>query len=200
MPSVLQYDVPEIDKNSVRKRFLEQYRELDNFLASIQIRAFRMAEVATGNRDDAFDILQDAMYRFVQKYSEHSRDEWVPLFYRVLQNRIRDWHRREKVLKRFRIWFGRPGDEPEADGLEKIADERAATPEQELHNARSMKILEQAIRKLPVRQQQALMLRVFEGLDVEQTAKAMGCTTGSVKTHYSRAVHTLREKLEGYWP
>jgi len=157
-----------------------------------------MAEIATGNREDAFDILQDAMCRFVEKYSARNFAEWMPLFYRVLQNRIRDWYRREAVRNRFRVWFA--ADEQESDYLENQADGRARTPEQQLQNSQGMEVLDQAIRKLPVRQQQAFMLRVFEGMDVAQTARAMGCTTGSVKTHYSRAIHTLRDKLDGHRP
>ncbi len=82
--------------------------------------------------------------------------------------------------------------------MENLADGQMRTPEQQLQNRQGMEVLDQAIRKLPIRQQQAFMLRVFEGMDVAQTARAMNCTTGSVKTHYSRAIHTLREKLGGH--
>jgi RNA polymerase sigma-70 factor (ECF subfamily) len=194
----LQYDALHTYTTCTRERLLEQQRELDHFLGSVQKRAFRMAEIATGNREDAFDILQDAMCRFVEKYSARNFAEWMPLFYRVLQNRIRDWYRREAIRNRFRVWF--TADEQESDYLENQADGRARTPEQQLQNSQGMEVLDQAIRKLPVRQQQAFMLRVFEGMDVAQTARAMGCTTGSVKTHYSRAIHTLRDKLDGHRP
>ena len=199
LPYGLQYDVLHIIKISKRERLLEQRLELDKFLASIQKRAFRMAEIATGNREDAFDILQDAMCKFVEKYSKRNIEEWMPLFYTILQSRIRDWYRRETVRNRFRVWFGSPSEERETDSMEKVSDEKMRTPEQQLQNSQRMNVLDQAIRQLPIRQQQAFMLRVFEGLDVAQTARVMNCTTGSVKTHYSRAIHTLREKLEGQW-
>jgi RNA polymerase sigma-70 factor (ECF subfamily) len=199
LPYALQYDVLHINKISKRERLLEQRLELDNFLASVQKRAFRMAEIATGNREDAFDILQDAMCKFVEKYSKRNIEEWTPLFYTVLQSRIRDWYRRETVRNRFRVWFGSSSEERETDGMEKVADEQMCTPEQQLQNTRGIRALAQAVRQLPFRQQQAFMLRVFEGMDVAQTARVMGCTSGSVKTHYSRAIHTLREKLEGQW-
>ena len=157
-----------------------------------------MAEIATGNREDAFDILQDTMCRFVEKYSTRNSEEWMPLFHTVLQNRIRDWYRREVVRNRFRVWF--TADEHESDSMENLADRQMRTPEQQLQNRQGMDALDQAIRQLPVRQQQAFMLRVFEGLNVTQTATVMHCTTGSVKTHYSRAIHTLREKLGGHQP
>ncbi len=194
----MQYDVLHTYTTSTRERPLEQRRELDRFLDSVQKRAFRMAEIATGNREDAFDILQDAMYRFVEKYSTRNFAEWMPLFHTVLQNRIRDWYRRESVRNRFRVWFGQSADEQEPDSMENLADGQMRTPEQQLQNRQGMEVLDQAIRKLPIRQQQAFMLRVFEGMDVAQTARAMNCTTGSVKTHYSRAIHTLREKLGGH--
>jgi len=159
-----------------------------------------MAEIATGNREDAFDILQDAMCKFVEKYSTRNFAEWLPLFYTVLQNGIRDWYRRESVRNRFRVWFGQSVDEQESDSLENLADGQMRTPEQHLQNRQGMEVLDQAIRKLPLRQQQAFMLRVLEGMDVAQTARAMGCTSGSVKTHFSRAIHTLREKLGGHRP
>lgn len=196
----MQYDVLRTYTTSTRERPLEQRQELDHFLGSVQKRAFRMAEIATGNREDAFDILQDAMCRFVEKYSTRNFAEWMPLFHTVLQNRIRDWYRREVVRNRFRVWFGQSADEQDTNSLENLADGRGRSPEQQLQSRQGMEVLDQAIRQLPVRQQQAFMLRVFEGMDVTQTAKAMSCTTGSVKTHYSRAIHTLREKLDGHWP
>lgn len=199
LPYGLQYDVLCIIKISTRERLLEQHLELDNFLASVQKRAFRMAEIATGNREDAFDILQDAMCKFVEKYSKRNSEEWMPLFYTILQSRIRDWYRRETVRNRFRVWFGSSSEERETDGMEEVADEQMRTPEQQLQSSRLINVLDRAIRQLPIRQQQAFMLRVFEGMDVAQTARVMGCTGGSVKTHYSRAIHTLREKLEGQW-
>ena len=199
LPYGLQYDVLHIIKISKRERLLEQRLDLDKFLASIQKRAFRMAEIATGNREEAFDILQDAMCKFVEKYSKRNIEEWMPLFYTILQSRIRDWYRRETVRNRFRVWFGSPSEERETDSMEKVADEQMRTPEQQLQINQGMTALDQAIRQLPFRQQQAFMLRVFEGMDVAQTARVMGCTSGSVKTHYSRAIHTLREKLEGQW-
>jgi RNA polymerase sigma-70 factor, ECF subfamily len=200
LPYGLQYDVLHIIKISKRERLLEQHLDLDKFLASIQKRAFRMAEIATGNREEAFDILQDAMCKFVEKYSKRNIEEWMPLFYTILQSRIRDWYRRETVRNRFRVWFGSSSEERETDGMEKVADEQMRTPEQQLQINQGMTALDQAIRQLPIRQQQAFMLRVFEDLDVAQTARVMSCTTGSVKTHYSRAIHTLRKKLEEHRP
>lgn len=155
-----------------------------------------MARFATGNADDAHDIVQDAMLTLVRSYADRGEQEWGPLFHAILQSRIADWHRRSKVRNRFRVWFGGKSEDDEADPLQNIADSHSPNPAGQLQDKQAMAALESAVRKLPVRQQQAFLLRVWEGLDVAQTARAMKCSEGSVKTHYSRAVHALREQLE----
>lgn len=114
----------------------------------------------------------------------------------LLQSRIRDWYRRSRVRNRWRVWLG--GEEDEEDPLHNLADAESPGPAELLAGQRAMGALEQALQKLPLRQQQAFLLRTWEGLDVAETAHAMGCSEGSVKTHYSRAVHTLRILLEGH--
>ena len=158
-----------------------------------------MAEIATGNKEDALDILQDAMYKLVQKYASRDPKEWGPLFQTILQSRINDWHRRSKVRNRFRVWLGRKDDDAIEDPIQTAPDQRQATQEQQLDTERNVERLIDGIRKLSARQQQAFMLRVWEGLDVADTAKIMKCSQGSVKTHYSRAVHSLREELGDDW-
>lgn len=177
---------------------LETHRELDAFLASVEKRAFRMAEIATGNRDEALDILQDAMFKLVEKYAGRNEDEWGPLFTTILQSRIKDWYRRNQVRNRFRSWFSSNDDE-HADPVQQAEDEMARTPEQLLQADRRIDKLEQVLHDLPLRQQQAILLRIWEGYSVGETAKVMKCSEGSVKTHYSRAVHSLREKLDMHW-
>ncbi len=157
-----------------------------------------MARLTTGNVDDAHDIVQEAMLTLVRSYAKRGEQEWGPLFHTILQSRIADWHRRSRVRNRFRIWFGDKDEDDEADPLQNIADGRSPNPSGQLQDKQAMAALETAIRKLPARQQQAFLLRVWEGLDVAQTARAMKCSEGSVKTHYSRAVHALREQLEDH--
>ena len=138
------------------------------------------------------------MLQLVRSYARRGEQEWGPLFHTILQSRISDWRRRAKVRNRFRVWFGGRDDDDESDPLQNIADGRSPDPPGQLGDKQAMAELETAIGKLPLRQQQAFILRVWEGLDVAQTARAMKCSQGSVKTHYSRAVHALREQLEGY--
>jgi RNA polymerase sigma-70 factor, ECF subfamily len=179
---------------STRRTTLNQEVALDRFLSAVEVKAFRMARIATGNEDDALEIVQETMLTLVQRYGTRSEQEWGPLFHRILQNRIRDWYRRSKVRNRFRVWFNRDTDED--DPLENRPDPAAEEPLQQLEKERFGAALEKAISELPNRQQQAFLLRAWEGMSVEEAAAAMGISGGSVKTHYSRAVHTLREQLE----
>jgi RNA polymerase sigma-70 factor (ECF subfamily) len=176
---------------------LEPTKALDRFLASVERRGFVMARLAIGHADEALDIVQDAMMQLAGRYADRNEQEWGALFYTILQNRISDWRRRTKVRNRLRIWFGRDEDDT-GDQLENIADARSPDPEGRMGDKQAMAILEAAWQQLPTRQQQAFQLRVWQGLDVAQTAKVMGCSEGSVKTHYSRAVQALRKKMEGH--
>ena len=178
---------------------------LERFLAAVEKRAFRMARVATGgSTEDALDIVQDTMLAFVKKYASRPESDWRPLFFRVLQNRIRDWFRRQAVRNRWRGWlksFNNAGEkDDQEDPLARVADEKAFEPPRELENREAMLVLEKALQKLSGRQQQAFLLRAWEGMSIIETAAAMECSAGSVKSHYARAVHSLRQELEGYWP
>lgn len=173
-------------------------RAMERFLADVERRALRIATLSVGNRDDACDILQDAMFRLVRNYGNRSEDEWRPLFYRILANRITDHQRRQSVRRRLFAWIA-PDDEDE-DPLAAIPDSRPITPEQIAGRSDAMAALGEALGKLAHRQRQAFLLRSLEGLDVAETAIAMGCSEGSVKTHYSRAVHSLRNQLGDHWP
>ena len=158
-----------------------------------------MARFATSNTDEALDLVQDAMLDFVKRYTGRPPAEWHVLFYRILHSRITDWYRRASVRNRVRHWFG-ADDEEREDPLNNIADPAAPDPEELVIRRYTAEALETAVRRLPLRQRQAFLLRAWEGFDVAQTAESMGCSEGSVKTHYSRAVHTLRGLLEDYRP
>ena len=187
-------------ESSTRACTLQRESQLNQFLADVERRALRIAEIAVRDRDEALDLVQDAMIKLVKNYADRPNDEWTPLFYRILQNGIRDWHRRQKVRNRVMIWFGRGGSgDDEYDAVAQAPDLAGRTPDEELQTGEAMQRLETAIQALPARQREAFMLRTFEGLDVAGTAVAMGCSDGSVKTHYSRAIHTLRDKLGEHW-
>ena len=178
---------------------LQRDRQLNQFLAGVERRALRIAEIAIRDRDEALDLVQDAMIKLVKNYASRAEAEWMPLFHRILQNGIRDWHRRQKVRNRVMVWFGRAAADDEYDPIAMAPDPAGRTPDEQLQSGESMQRLERAVRELPGRQREAFMLRSLEGLDVAETALAMGCSQGSVKTHYSRAIHTLREDLGDHW-
>ena len=187
---------------STGTRALQQEKQLNRFLADVERRALRIAEIGVRDRDDALDLVQDAMIKLVRKYADRSSAEWAPLFYRILQNGVRDWHRRQAVRNRVMVWFGRGGgdDGDEYDLVAAAPDPIGRSPDEDLQNSEAMDSLELAVHALPARQREAFMLRTFEGLDVAGTAIAMGCSEGSVKTHYSRAIHSLRETLGEHGP
>ena len=176
--------------------------DLNRFLASIERRALRTAEIATGSRDEALDLVQDAMLQLARRYARRPATEWPPLFYRILDNRIRDWQRHQTVRRRLFGWIvdREPGMLDGEETMAAIPDPGQTEIVQQLKQQQAMATLEQALRKLPARQREAFVLRIWEGLNVEETAVAMGCSDGSVKTHLSRALHTLRAQLEGVWP
>jgi RNA polymerase sigma-70 factor (ECF subfamily) len=188
------------DPTTLEEDVLDQAQALDRFLASVEKRAYRIARIALRHDEDALDSVQDAMLQLARRYGQRPSAEWRPLFYRILQNRIRDYQRRRSVRARFMSWL--PGsaltDDEGPDPMESVADPSQAPPDR-LVTAQAMESLERVLADLPPRQQEAFMLRNFEGLDVAGTATAMGCSEGSVKTHYSRAVHTLRERLGDVW-
>jgi RNA polymerase sigma-70 factor (ECF subfamily) len=169
---------------------------LERFLRGVERRALRMAEFATGNREDALDLVQDAMLGFVRHYGRHDGAEWPPLFWRVLDSRLNDWHRRRRVRGR---WWPRPGDmEANEDPIAALPDAGEPGPLARMADGEAAAALDAALRELPLRQRQAFLLRMWEGLDVAATAVAMRCSEGSVKTHLSRALANLRRALEAH--
>lgn len=154
------------------------------------------------NDETALDIVQDAMMRLAEKYGDRPAEELPMLFQRILQNAVRDHHRRHKVRSTWTVLFSSltPKDDEDADPLETIAatagSALAATPDGEFEQTQVMAIIEGEIKKLPERQREAFLLRYWEDMDVAETALAMGCSEGSVKTHCSRATHALAGALK----
>jgi RNA polymerase sigma-70 factor (ECF subfamily) len=165
---------------------------LDDFLAGVERRALRMAEFALGDRDEAMDVVQDAMISLARRYASRPASEWPPLFHRILQNRIRDRQRRVGTARRH-------GLVREAEDAVEAVDPAPAHSRQ-LINDEAMQALARGMATLPTRQREVVELRIWQGLSTEDAARAMGVSGGSVKTHLSRALHALREQLTEYWP
>lgn len=180
---------------------LDSKETLNQFLARVERRAFQMARFASRNADEALDIVQDAMFDFVRRYASRPEKEWNTLFYCVLHSRITDWYRRQTVRRRLICWLGGGDEEGDRENpLQELPDPGGGTPHDHLLHGETAAALEAAVRKLPLRQRQAFLLRAWEGLNVAETALAMRCSEGSIKTHYSRAIHALRGLLKEVCP
>jgi RNA polymerase sigma-70 factor (ECF subfamily) len=176
--------------------------ELSAFLESVERRAFKQAVFAVREQEAALDIVQDAMLRLAEKYGHRPAAELPLLFHRIMQNAIRDWFRRQKVRTLWTTLLSSltPGrEDDDQDPLETLeaADESNVeeAPATQLERAQVLEIIEQELARLPERQRQAFIMRYWEELDVAETARVMGCSEGSVKTHCSRATHTLAAAL-----
>ncbi|HLG52944.1 MAG TPA: RNA polymerase sigma factor [Steroidobacteraceae bacterium] len=182
-------------RDKAREMAVDRERQLERFLAGIERRAYRIAQLSLRDPDEAQDAVQDAMIRLARNYAGHPAEQWRPLFYRILRNRITDGQRRRRVRQGVIAWWpGTATDDGPADPVENAVDP-AGTPEQQLEGGQLLQRIERALAELSGRQREVFMLRNFEGLDVAQTAIAMGCSEGSVKTHYFRAVHALQQAL-----
>lgn len=197
--ATLSAPLPHADRRDrAREAVLDQERSLERFLAGIERRALRIAQMALRDHAEAEDIVQDAMIRLVRSYASRPEEQWRPLFYRILRNRITDSQRSRKVRSVMRSWWSAAdAEEPASDPADAAVDP-AGTPEQALEGQELLARIEAVLAGLSARQREAFLLRNFEGLDVAQTALAMECSEGSVKTHYFRAVQALRLAL-GEW-
>ena len=174
----------------------ETRRELNSFLAEVERKAFRMARIALRHDDDALDAVQDAMLQLARRYADRPASEWRPLFYRILENRIRDLQRRRMVRgKVMALLPWRRDEEDEQPDPVAEAPDHAPGPAEQVEGKAMLVKLEAALATLPARQREAFLLRNLEGLDVAETAAAMGCSDGSVKTHYFRALQALKAQL-----
>ena len=192
-------------KAHLRESTADVSRALETFLAGVERKAFRIAQIALRHEADALDTVQDAMLQLSLRYSARPAEEWKPLFYRILENRIRDVQRRRSVRNRFMAMLHWRGDPRSSDDEDKAADpieqavDNSPGPTAQLESEEALVAVERAVNMLPARQRQAFLLRNIEGLDVAQTAAAMKCSQGSVKTHYFRAVQALRAQLGEFW-
>ncbi len=182
---------------------LATHKELSDFLAEVERRAYKQALFAVRDDHLALDIVQDAMLKLAEKYSLRPPAELPLLFQRILQNTIRDFYRRQKVRAMWTMpissLFGGDGDE-DYDPLDTLEVENdsnfGGSPSKQLERSQVLGYIEKALEKLPARQRQAFLLRYWEEMDVAEAAKVMGCSEGSVKTHCSRATHALAVMLK----
>ncbi len=174
-------------------------QELSEFLASVERRAFKHAIYAVRDENAALDVVQDSMLKLSERYGDKPAAEFPMLFQRILRNTITDHFRRQKVRNTWTTLFSAflPSDDEagDRDPLE-ILDaqegaQKARSAADEVERAQTLRIIENEIKKLPARQREAFLMRYWEDMDVAETAAAMGCSEGSVKTHCSRATHTL---------
>jgi RNA polymerase sigma-70 factor (ECF subfamily) len=195
-------------ETALRKYFediaLASRNELSEFLAAVERRAFKQARYAVRDEQAALDVVQDSMLKLSEKYGAKPLAELPMLFQRILQNTIRDYYRRHKVRATWTTQLssmlaGKEGGE-EADPLETLApaedSNQALGPPDHLEKSQLIVLIENELKELPPRQREAFLLRYWEELDVAETAQAMGCSEGSVKTHCSRAAHTLASALK----
>ena len=176
--------------------------ELSEFLASTERRAYKQALFAVRDEHVALDIVQDAMLKLAEKYGDKPLAELPMLFQRILQNTIRDFYRRQKVRSMWTTLMSSlipQHDQDDIDPLESLQDDnnnsQSPRPDAALAQSQLLVIIELELAKLPARQREAFLLRYWEDMDTAETAAVMGCSEGSVKTHCSRATHTLAAAL-----
>lgn len=171
-------------------------QRLKTFMHEVTGRALVMMESATqGQHGIAMDLVQEAFISLHKSYADKSTDEWYPLFYTILNNKLQDWRRKEARRAQPFSFFRKVSLDDDDVEQNDLVDEHALNPAEFLDQAMTAEEIQEAIAKLPVRQQQAFMLRAWEGFDTQTTAQIMNCSEGSVKTHYHRAIQALRQTL-----
>jgi len=178
-------------------------KELADFLKSVEKRAWKRAMYAVRDEDAALDIVQDAMIRLSEKYVDRPAAELPLLFQRIVSNATMDWVRRQKVRNQVVRNFsdfevaGNEGDFDILETLEALGSSlESESAAESVSRAQILQIIDDEVAGLPARQREAFLLRYWEELDVAETAATMGCSEGSVKTHCSRAVHSLAKALK----
>ncbi|KJV40536.1 RNA polymerase sigma factor [Acinetobacter brisouii] len=171
-------------------------QRLKFFMQDVTGRALVMMENATqGQQGIAMDLVQEAFISLHKSYADKEIDEWYPLFYTILNNKLQDWRRKEARRAHPFSLFKKISLDDDSEEILEIEDQQQLNPFDTLDQAVTIEEIQQAIRQLPVRQQQAFMLRAWEGFDTQTTAQIMNCSEGSVKTHYHRAIQGLRTAL-----
>ena len=180
--------------NSTESSTVEQ--RLRFFMQDVTGRALVMMESATqGQQGIAMDLVQEAFISLHKSYADKDTEEWYPLFYTILNNKLQDWRRKESRRAHPFSLFKKVSLNDDDESID-IVDDNTPNPFEFLNQAITLEEIQAAVQQLPVRQQQAFMLRAWEGFDTATTAGIMNCSEGSVKTHYHRAIQGLRVALE----
>ena len=192
-----------VEVTATNSRKLATERELSLFLQSVEKRAFKRSLYHVRDEEAALDIVQDSMMKLAEHYGDKPPDELPLLFQRILSNCTLDWFRRRKTRQSMFINFSDAQGEADEDGFDLLevlgatnTDGWQQSAEQSLMQSQTMAEIEAEIEKLPPRQREAFLLRYWEELDIAETASAMGCSEGSVKTHCFRAIQTLANVLK----
>jgi RNA polymerase sigma-70 factor, ECF subfamily len=149
--------------------------------------AFRTAWVITGSAADAEEAAQDAFvkaHRALGRFRDGAplRPWLLTIVANEARNRVRSAGRRERLTLRV-AEERRPGD-------------AVPSPEAALLDFEQREELLAAVAQLPEPDRQAIACRYFLDLSEEETAAALGCPRGTVKSRLSRALGRLRERLE----
>ena len=178
---------------------------MEKFLASIEKRGYAIAYATLRHREDALDAVQDTMLQLVRHYRDKTEEEWKALFYRILHNKINDTFRKRKLSGALFGWLPQrrrnaddDNSESNEESFDNVPSPHSSTPEASVEQGRQAEALQNAVAQLPKRQREAFVLRCWEGFSTIETANSMGCSEGSVKTHYSRAMERLRTLLKEY--
>ncbi len=174
-------------------------KELSDFLASVEKRAFKRSLYHVRDEEAALDIVQESMMKLAENYGDKPAAEWPLLFQRILSNCTLDWFRRRKTCSALFLNFSDLGEAADGDDFDILdimdAGDSAQSAQDLYSRTQTVQEIESAVQNLPGRQREAFLLRYWEELDVAETAAAMGCSEGSVKTHCSRAIQALSKAL-----
>jgi RNA polymerase sigma-70 factor, ECF subfamily len=151
----------------------------DDFYASTARRTLSLAHALTGNWGDAEDLVQDAYTAAAKKWDQLSTYDdpsaWVRRL--VLNRSVSRWRRLQREALAV-VRLGARTDE-QVDATDPVDPEFWA-----------------AVRRLPAQQARVVALFYVDDLSVEQIARTLGCSDGTVKTHLSRARATLARELQ----
>ncbi len=172
---------------------MDNTAKLNQFFIAHEKKAYAIAFMSLNNQEDALDVVQDVMIKFVQKYSDKEKSCWVPLFYRMINNKVTDFHRAN--TKKNKLFSFPTNNEEQEEPLSNFEDKNQIDIINQINNEMTISHLQIALNDLPTRQLQSFMCRIWEGLSVAETAQSMKCSQGSVKTHLFRALSNLRSKV-----